>query len=81
MKKLTLEQFVTILIVAAFAFGLLIGLYANIYAKKLALYNQYQHVVEQLLDECDAVHNICDTICEGDTYAEYMELREKLGLE
>lgn len=81
MKKLTLEQFVTILIVAAFTFGLLIGLYANINTKKLALYNQYQHVVEKLLDECDAAHNICDTVCEGDTYAEYMELREKLGLE
>lgn len=81
MKKLTLEQFVSLLIVAAFAFGLLIGLYANIYTKKLALYNQYQQVVEKLLDECDAAHNICDTVCEGDTYAEYMELREKLGLE
>ena len=80
MKKLTLEQFVTILIVAAFTFGLLIGLYANVYAKKLALYNQYQHVVEKLLDECDKAHNICDTVCEGDTYSEYMELREKLGL-
>ena len=78
--KLTLEQFVTILIVAAFAFGLSIGLYANHSTKKLALYNQYQHVVEKLLDECDAIHNISDTVCEGDTYAEYMELREKLGL-
>ena len=81
MKKLTLEQFVSILIVVAFAFGLMIGLYANIYTKKLALYNQYQHVVEKLLDECDSLHNICDDICESDTYAEYMELREKLDLE
>lgn len=80
MKKLTLEQFVTILIIVAFVLGLLIGLYANVYAKKLALYNQYQHVVEKLLDECDEAHNICDTVCEGDTYSEYMELREKLGL-
>ena len=81
MKKLSFEWFIAIVVVAAFAFGIIIGLYANIYTKKLALYNQYQHVVEQLLDECDAVHNICDTVCEGDTYAEYMELREKLGLE
>lgn len=81
MKKLTLEQFVTVLIIVAFALGLLIGLYANISTKKLALYNQYQHVVEKLLDECDTLHNICDDICEGDTYAEYIELREKLGLE
>ena len=80
MKKLTLEQFVSLLIIIAFALGLLIGLYANVYAKKLALYNQYQHVVEKLLDECDEAHNICDTVCEGDTYSEYMELREKLGL-
>lgn len=80
MKKLTLEQFITILIVIAFAFGFSVGIHANLNAKKLALYNQYQHVVEKLLDECDDVHNICDTICEGDTYAEYMELREKLGL-
>ena len=81
MKKLTLEQFITILIIVAFTFGLVIGLSNNQYQKKLALYNQYQHVVEKLLDECDAAHNICDTVCEGDTYAEYMELREKLGLE
>lgn len=80
MKKLTLEQFVSLLIIIAFTLGLLIGLYANVYAKKLALYNQYQHVVEKLLDECDEAHNICDTVCEGDTYSEYMELREKLGL-
>lgn len=78
--KLTLEQFVTIIIVVAFAFGLLIGLYANHSTKKLALYDQYQNVVEKLLDECNAAHNICDDVCEGDTYAEYVELREKLGL-
>lgn len=78
--KLTLEQFVTILIIAAFVFGLLIGLYANIHTKKLALYNQYKNVVEKLLDECDTTHNICDTVCEGDTYAEYVELRDKLEL-
>lgn len=79
--ELSYQSILTLLFIGVFAFGLLIGLYANIYAKKLALYNQYQHVVEKLLDECDAAHNICDDICEGDTYAEYMELRDKLGLE
>lgn len=81
MKKVSSEKFMTLVIAVVFAFGLLIGLYANIYTKKLALYNQYQHVVEKLLDECDTLHNICDDVCEGNTYAEYMELREKLGLE
>ena len=81
MKKLSFEAFLSIVILVSFGFGLIIGLYNNQYQKKLALYNQYQHVVEQLLDECDDAHNICDTVCEGDTYAEYMELREKLGLE
>ena len=80
-RKLTLEQFITIVVLASFAFGLSIGIHANISTKKLALYNQYQHVVEKLLDECDDVHNICDTVCEGDTYAKYVELREKLGLD
>lgn len=83
MKKIELsyQSILTLLFIGVFTLGLLIGLYANISTKKLALYNQYQHVVEQLLDECDATHNICDTVCEGDTYAEYVELREKLGLE
>lgn len=81
MKKLSNQSIVTLLFIGVFVFGLIIGLYANIYTNKLALYNQYQHVVEKLLDECDAAHNICDTVCEGDTYAEYMEIREKLGLE
>ena len=81
MKKISLEWFIAILCSLSLVLGILIGLYANIYTKKLALYNQYQHVVEKLLDECDAMHNICDDVCEGDTYAEYMELREKLGLE
>lgn len=81
MKKLSNQSIITLLFAGVFTFGLIIGLYANINTKKLALYNQYQHVVEKLLDECDAAHNICDTVCEGDTYAQYIELREKLGLE
>lgn len=81
MKKISLEWFIAILCSLSLVLGILIGLYANVYTKKLALYNQYQHVVEKLLDECDTLHNICDDVCEGDTYAEYMELREKLGLE
>lgn len=81
MKKISLEWFIAILCSLSLVLGILIGLYANIYTKKLALYNQYQHVVEKLLDECDTLHNICDDVCEGDTYAEYIELREKLGLE
>lgn len=81
MKKISLEWFIAILCSLSLVLGILIGLYANIYTKKLALYNQYQHVVEKLLDECDTLHNICDDVCEGDTYAEYMELIEKLGLE
>lgn len=81
MKKISLEWFIAILCSLSLVLGILIGIYANIYTKKLALYNQYQHVVEKLLDECDAYHNICDDVCEGDTYAEYVELREKLGLE
>lgn len=81
MKKLSFESFLSIVVLVSFGLGLIIGLYNNQCQKKLALYNQYQHVVEQLLDECDTLHNICDDVCEGDTYAEYMELREKLGLE
>lgn len=81
MKKVSSEKFVALVIAVVFVLGLLIGLYANISTKKLALYNQYQHVVEKLLNECDTLHNICDDVCEGDTYAEYVELREKLGLE
>ncbi len=78
-----LKHFNNVIIITLIAFisGLFIGIHTNKYYKKLALYNQYQYVVEKLLDECDAVHNICDTVCEGDTYAEYMEIREKLGLE
>lgn len=81
MKNLSLGKFITIIIVIFFSFGLFIGLYFNKNDEKLALYNQYQHIVEKLLDECDATHNISDTVCEGDTYAEYMELREKLNLD
>ncbi len=81
MKKLSLEGFIAIVAAVFFTFGLIIGLCNNQYQKKLKLYNEYQEIVEQLLNECDDTHNICDTVCEGDTYAEYMELREKLGLE
>ena len=80
-RKLTLEGFITIVFFIGFGFGLIIGLSNNQYQKKLKLYDRLQEITEQLLDECDAAHNICDTVCEGDTYAEYMELREKLGLE
>lgn len=80
MKKSN-QSILTIVILSTFIFGLIIGLCANHSTKKLALYNEYQDVVEQLLDECDAIHNICDDVCEGDTYAQYVELREELGLE
>ena len=73
--------YLSIAILIAFISGLAIGICTNKYYQKVQLYNEYQQVVEQLLDECDDIHNISDTVCEGDTYAEYMGLREKLGLE
>ena len=72
--------YLSIAILIAFISGLAIGICTNKYHKKVELYNQYQKVVEQLLDECDDIHNISDTICEGDTYMEYIELKEKLEL-
>ena len=73
--------FISIIVCVAFIFGIIIGLSNNQYQKKLNTYDKYQQVVEQLLDECDNVHNISDTVCEGDIYSEYMDLREELGLE
>ena len=72
--------YLSIAILIAFISGLAIGICTNKYHKKVELYNQYQKVVEKLLDECDTYHNICDTVCEGDTYMEYVELKEKLEL-
>lgn len=79
--KLNLEQFVTILIIVAFAFGLIIGLSNNQYQKKLKLYEQYYINVEAVLDRCDEIHNICDTVMEEDVYQDYVDIREKLDLE
>lgn len=39
---------------------------------------EYYNAVEKVLDECDRMYNICDTIGEGDIYAEYVEAREDL---
>lgn len=72
--------YLSIAILIAFISGLAIGICTNKYYKKVQLYNEYQKVVEKLLDECDDLHNICDDICEGDTYMEYIELKEKLEL-
>jgi alpha-N-acetylglucosamine transferase len=80
MKDITFKQFLISIVVLFTTVGILIGiLISNIYFnKQIKLYNQYIETTEQLLNEIDSVHNICDTICESDIYADYVELYEKI---
>lgn len=80
MKDVTFKQFLISTVILFMTVGILIGiLVSNIYFnKQIKLYNQYIETTEQLLNEIDSVHNICDTVCEGDTYEEYMNLYNKL---
>lgn len=80
MKDVTFKQFLISTVVLFTTVGILIGiLVSNIYFnKQIKLYNQYIETTEQLLNEIDSVHNICDTVCEGDTYEDYMDLYNKL---
>lgn len=77
-KSLSFEWFIAIVIAISFSIGLTIGLYNNQYSKQLKAYKEYYKAVEAVLDECDRIHNIGDTVCEGDIYAEYVEARENL---
>jgi hypothetical protein len=70
-----------ILIIAAIAVAGIIG--ANIYVK--SLYEEYIRTSEELLMEIEEMcdyHDIPwgDTVCEGNTWEEYCEAREALGL-
>lgn len=80
MKNITFKQFLISTIILFTAVGILIGILAAkvCYNNKIKLYNQYIETTEQLLDEIDSVHNICDTVCETDLYEEYMNLYNKL---
>lgn len=80
MKDITFKQFIISTVILFTTVGILIGaIVTNIcYNNKIKLYNQYIETTEQLLNEIDSVHNICDTVCEEDTYEEYMDLYNKL---
>ena len=80
MKNITLKQFLLSTIILFTTVGIFIGaIITNIcYNNKIKLYNQYVETTEQLLNEIDSIHNICDTVCEGDTYTDYMDLYNKL---
>lgn len=80
MKDVTFKQFLISTVILFVTVGILIGaLVTNIcYNNKIKLYNQYIKTTEQLLNEIDSVHNICDTVCESDIYANYIELYEKI---
>ena len=71
MKKLSIDTIILIIGLVLFLLGLGIGLSNNQYSKKLKAYEEYYDAVEAVLDECDRVHNISDTVCEGDIYEEY----------
>lgn len=80
MKDITFKQFIISTIILFMTVGILIGaIVTNIcYNNKIKLYNQYMETTEQLLNEIDSVHNICDTVCETDIYEEYMNLYNKI---
>ena len=80
MKNITFKQFIISTIVLFTTVGILIGVLVTqlYYNKKIKLYNQYIETTEQLLNEIDSVHNICDTVCETDIYEDYMNLYNKL---
>lgn len=80
MKNITFKQFIISTVILFVTVGILIGVLITqiYYNKQINLYNQYIETTEQLLNEIDSVHNICDTVCEGDTYEDYMNLYNKL---
>ena len=80
MKDITFKQFLISTVVLFTTVGILIGMFITkiYYNKQQQLINQYVETTEQLLNEIDSVHNICDTICEGDIYDNYMNLYNKL---
>lgn len=80
MKNITFKQFIISTVILFMTVGILIGaMVTNIcYNNKIKLYNQYIETTEQLLNEIDSVHNICDTVCETGIYEEYMDLYNKL---
>ena len=80
MKNITFKQFLISTVVLFTTVGILIGILVTqiYYNKQIKLYNQYVETTEKLLNEIDSVHNICDTVCEGDTYEDYMDLYNKL---
>ncbi len=80
MKDVTFKQFLISTVILFVTVGILIGVLVTqiYYNKQIKLYNQYIETTEQLLNEIDSIHNICDTICEGDTYEAYMDLYNKL---
>lgn len=47
---------------------------------QLEYYEDYYTKVELVLDECNRVHNIMDTVGEGDIYADYVEARERITI-
>ena len=80
MKDITFKQFIISTVVLFTTVGILIGMFITkiYYNKQQQLVNQYIETTEQLLDEIDSVHNICDTVCETDIYEDYMDLYNKL---
>lgn len=80
MKDITFKQFIISTVILFMTVGILIGILVTqiYYNNKIKLYNQYIETTEQLLDEIDSVHNICDTVCETDIYEDYMDLYNKL---
>ena len=80
MKDITFKQFIISTVILFMTVGILIGILVTqiYYNNKIKLYNQYIETTEQLLDEIDSVHNICDTVCETDIYEDYIDLYNKL---
>lgn len=80
MKDITFKQFLISTVILFVTVGILIGVLVTqiYYNKQIKLYNQYIETTEQLLNEIDSIYNICDTVCEGDTYEDYMDLYNKL---
>lgn len=80
MKDITFKQFIISTIILFTTVGIIIGVLVTkiYYNNKIKLYNQYIETTEQLLNDIDSVHNICDTVCETDIYEDYMDLYNKL---